>query len=238
VCPETCWPLPHKPPGPSGLPRNRADVVQVLVREVGPRALSEEILCWLDGDERERADKFVREADRRCFVEAHALLRWSLGLCLGVAPNAIAFARSSHGKPELIYPEPLGITFNLSHTDGLIALALAGANRRVGIDVERSGRATPTLQLARNFCPRETAYVATMPCDLQTDAFLRLWTRKEAAHKADGRGLSLPLDTIQVLGDRCGPWAISDLDLAPGYVGAVAWESRFEKLPVEIYRIE
>jgi len=195
-------------------------------------------LRWLDGNERERADKFVREADRRCFVEAHALLRWSLGLCLGVAPKAIAFAQSSHGKPELTYPEALGITFNLSHTDGLIALALAGANRQVGIDVERSGRATQTLQLARNFCPRETAYVARMPRDQQTDAFLRLWTRKEAAHKADGRGLSLPLDTFEVLGDRCGPWAISDLELAPGYVGAVAWEARLDNLPVEVHEIE
>src|SRR5882724_5898860 len=119
MSPETCWPRPRTHPGSPGLPRNCADVVQVFVRRIGTRVISQEILGWLDGDERERACKFVREADRRCFIEAHALLRWSLGLCLGVAPKAIVFARSSNGKPALIYPEPLGITFNLSHTDGL-----------------------------------------------------------------------------------------------------------------------
>jgi len=163
-------------------------------------------------------------------LKAHALLRWSLGLCLGVAPKAIAFAQSSHGKPELTYPEALGITFNLSHTDGLIALCAcrrqsAGRDRRG----TKAGRATQTLQLARNFCPRETAYVARMPRDQQTDAFLRLWTRKEAAHKADGRGLSAAARHVR------GAWrslrALGDLGprTRSRDVGAVAWEARLDK---------
>jgi 4'-phosphopantetheinyl transferase len=219
------------------LSANCPDVVQVLVRRIGVHAAPADVLDLLDVEERGRAKRFVRESDRLCFIEAHGLLRRSLGLYLGVPPQTVAFSRSSYGKPELLHPQPHGVTFSLSHTDGLIAVALANAGRRVGVDVESSERATQPHSLARNFQPLEVAHIAMMPPDQQNNAFLRVWTRKEAVHKADGRGLSLPLNTFAVLNNRCGPWTISDLTLAPGFVGAVAWENAVERPLGEVHQI-
>ncbi len=71
------------------------------------------------------------------------------------------------------------------------------------------------------------------------DWFVRLWTRKEAYIKADGQGMSLRLERIDVsslpervrlLGDAADDWplcrrfAIRELDVAPGYAGALASE--------------
>jgi 4'-phosphopantetheinyl transferase len=68
---------------------------------------------------------------------------------------------------------------------------------------------------------------------------MRLWTRKEAYIKADGRGMSLDLKRIDVLSlpDRlrlsgkhplrwrlCRPWTVRDLDLGPGVGAALVAE--------------
>lgn len=227
---------------PGGKPRRPSPhlgqpdrIVQVQVRPVGATVTPARLAQWLSDEERARAGRFLRETDRCGFIEVHALLRLELGDRLGVSPRAIRFVASRHGKPEIAHPYPRGVTFNLSHAEGMIALALS-RHRRVGVDVERRERTAP-IELAERFLPREVAHIATTPADRRADAFLRLWTRKEAVHKADGRGLALPLNTFDVLDDRCGPWAISDLVLPPGYVGAVAWETDSDSTPVEIHSI-
>jgi 4'-phosphopantetheinyl transferase len=52
-------------------------------------------------DERQRADRFMREIDRRRFILSHAALRMILGRHLGIAPLAVALANRAGGKPEL-----------------------------------------------------------------------------------------------------------------------------------------
>ena len=68
--------------------------------------------------------------------------------------------------------------------------------------------------------------------------FFRCWTRKEAYIKAVGKGLSFPLDQVQVtllmgtaprflqLGtqpEEAAAWSLHHLEPAPGYVGALAY---------------
>ena len=73
----------------------------------------------------------------------------------------------------------------------------------------------------------------SLPADLQTEAFFRCWTRKEAYVKARGSGLSLPLDGFDV---TLGPgepaaflrgvdgWSIEAVETVPGYVAALVAE--------------
>ncbi|WP_144152744.1 4'-phosphopantetheinyl transferase family protein [Paraburkholderia sp. BCC1885] len=87
----------------------------------------------LDGDERERALRYRRPADRTRYAVTRAVLRELLGQRLGTEPASLRFATSGHGRPEL-FGIP-GISFNVSHSGdhGLIAISQA---RAVGIDVE------------------------------------------------------------------------------------------------------
>ena len=72
-----------------------------------------------------------------------------------------------------------GKCFNVSHTDGLVAIALADAD--VGIDAERIRDADDETR-AFILSPEEKALLVT------NEDFFRLWTAKESLVKADGAG--------------------------------------------------
>ncbi len=97
-----------------------------------------------------------------------------------------ALVLGEHGKPRLAEGE---IAFNLTHAGRLLAVVLAPFE--VGIDLEAygdtdEGRARRLLTL---FNERERALVAAAPDPCR--AAVRIFVRKEALSKKDGRGLSV-----------------------------------------------
>ena len=94
--------------------------------------------------ERQRADRFARDHDRLAYIAARALARTVLSAYCGLATAAaVAFTSNRFGKPAM----DLGglrhpVSFNLSHTRGLIALAVA-LDREVGVDVEAIRYSSP-----------------------------------------------------------------------------------------------
>ena len=88
----------------------------------------------LSPDERERAARFVRAADRRRFILAPGMLRHVLAAYAGRRPDAIAFEYLPHGKPRIAGP-PRALEFNLSHSNDIVVCACANG-REVGVDVE------------------------------------------------------------------------------------------------------
>jgi 4'-phosphopantetheinyl transferase len=151
----------------------------------------------LSDSERTRGQRFVFARDRRDFAAAHALTRLALSRYGDLAPERWRFQEGANGKPSLAADggtPPL--SFNLSHTHGLVACAIApGAD--VGIDVERVDRRVGVEEIAtRFFSPGERADLARCPTDQRARRFFELWTLKEAYIKALGRGLSHPLNTF------------------------------------------
>jgi 4'-phosphopantetheinyl transferase len=155
----------------------------------------------LDADERRRADQFVFEADRRSYVAAHALVRHALSKQARVHPAAWRFAFGAHGKPFLERgPNSLDLRFSLSHTRGMVAVALA-QGIEVGVDVEvRERSARLDLDIAEKlFAPDEKALLRALGgTQERRERFLELWTLKEAVIKATGRGLSQSLDSFSI----------------------------------------
>ena len=172
----------------------------------------------LSDDERARADRFVFERDRRDFAAAHALLRSTLSRYADVAPAAWQFVIAEGGKPRVAPALPL-LSFNLSHTHGLVACVVAlGCD--VGIDVESIDRRVDPKLAVRFFSPSETDWIdAAVPED-RSRRFLELWTLKEAYLKAIGKGLSHPLDTIVFEVREDGVIAFRP----PADVDAAAWQ--------------
>jgi 4'-phosphopantetheinyl transferase len=162
-----------------------------------PAAAWPAMLAILDEEERARAARFLREADRRAFIAAHALLRAMLSRVAGTAPREWRFITGSHGKPH-IHPElgHPGLEFNLSHTSGAVACGIA-SGCPIGIDIEDEDRADSHLDIAdAYFAPSERARLHAAPAAERPALFLRLWTLKEAYIKAQGRGLSMALDAF------------------------------------------
>lgn len=184
----------------------------------------------LDGSERERADRFLRPADRARFIVSHAALRLVLAGALGRAPSSIRMTADASGKPRLDGQAEGAIAFNLSHSGSRALIGLADTTA-IGVDIEVLRPIPDALRIARaHFAADEAAALAELQSDVRAAAFFGLWTRKEAVVKALGTGLSLPLDRFSVsvppVPPRMlrgqGPWTLSTIEAGPGYAATVA----------------
>lgn len=186
-----------------------------------------EAWALLDGRERRRAEKFIHDRDRHRFVAAHAGLRLALAAETGQPPRALSFTTTAGGKPQL---ERHALSFNLSHT-GAVAVVATCRGSVVGVDVEMAGRLRDLDGLAGMvMTPCEQAGFATLPKDLRQIVFMRVWTRKEALLKADGRGLTYDPRKVEVGTDDGAErtvvlegisWTVRDVALAPDLAAAV-----------------
>ena len=211
------------------------EVVSVRL-DADPATVREFAHCLSDG-ERLRASRFAFARDRSRYIIGRARLRFLLGSRLGVQPNAVELVYGSRGKPALSQRfADSDLRFNVSHSEHQAVYAFS-RGREIGIDVEtvRDLRDADDIA-ARFFSRRENeAYLALDPRD-RPQGFFNCWTRKEAFIKALGDGLYFPLDRFDVSlapgepakilrvgrmpGETC-EWAIQDLGLASGLVGAV-----------------
>lgn len=150
----------------------------------------------LNDGERERAGRFLYPLHRWQFVAAHALLQNRLQTATGRQRSEMTFGQ--HGRPQL--SPPFGappLEFNLSHTDGLVAVAVA-YGQAVGVDVEAVNQRTSIHDLAqRFFSPDEARMIAADPRE-DRSRFFAVWTAKEAILKAVGVGLRAPLDSFSI----------------------------------------
>lgn len=203
-----------------------------------PAAAAVEYRELLEAAELERAARFYFDRDRQRFIVGRGLLRLILGRYLETAPERLRFVYNQHGKPALDAPfDRSELLFNLSHAEGL-ALYAVTRRRAIGVDLERVRDDFACEKLAqRFFSPQEAAALAALPAAAKARAFFDGWTRKEAYIKAQGRGLSMPLDSFdvslapgrpaQLLATRQDPqeaaqWTLCALSPGEGYAGALA----------------
>ncbi len=197
----------------------------------------------LSADERGRASRFRFARDRDRFVGARGLLREILALYLDASPGRLSFGYGAHGKPFLAGEKHGTLRFNVSHSFDAMLLAIAHM-REVGVDVEgvrNTGVAVEEIYETVLSEPEKQALARFGGEDKRTTflTFLRFWTLKEAYIKADGRGVSLPLERIDVSSPEgrvavlnkatgewrtCSRWKLRTLAPVPGFVAAVAAE--------------
>ena len=161
------------------------------------------LLC---ANERARAARFRLERDRRRYIVARARLRELLAERLSIPPQSIELVYGPHGKPAL----PAGdLRFNVSHSEEL-ALYVFARGREVGIDVEAVRDVPERERIARQWFSE---------ADYRRFGFLGCWTRREAAAKALGLGIT----QMDVEPSGC---SVHGFHPAPGYVAALAASPR------------
>lgn len=166
----------------------------------------------LSEDERRRADGIRVPPVREEFVAGRGLLRLLLGGAIGIDPAEIELGTERNGKPCLAHPA--GVEFNVSHSDGMVLIALSRASA-VGVDVEfiseGFAEGADFTGIARESFPRgEFAAIARTPAGrARLLAFYRAWTRREAVAKADGRGIASLLKYQVFRADEFGECRVS-----------------------------
>jgi len=190
----------------------------------------------LSADESQRAARFHFPEDRDRYIVAHGSLRNILSGYLDCKPNQLAFSTNKYGKPAL---ERYHLEFNLSHS-GDFALVAVAKDHKVGVDVERIRSDMEFESIARRFfSPSEVSEVLALPLKQRDLGFFNCWTRKEAYIKAQGLGLSLPLDSFDVSltpnepatlratrpdSQEAARWTLSSPEVESNYRAAVAVE--------------
>ncbi len=213
----------------------------------------------LKPDEQSRAAAFRFDKDRHLFIAGRGLLRILLGRALDVPPSAVELTATDLGKLELAERgresfSPTNdvaassrldgekdsrprIGFNVSHSGDVVLIAV-GLGVTLGVDVEQVRVVQRLEQLAEHyFSPRECQQLFALPSETQTLAFFHAWTRKEAILKATGKGLSFPLQDVEVtlavgepaellryghLSGDDAPWRLVHLDVGDQYIASLA----------------
>ena len=223
-------------PAPRATVGDSADVLAVIITDgdgVGGWSIEvtqRDLSCHahvLSADERARCDAMAASGAAGLRRAAHVLKRQVVGAHLGQAPEAVAFAPGD-GRPVLAPPHH-ATHVSLSHTAGAVAVAVA--ERPVGVDIETIARTHDAVRLAaRYFAPAEARLIGEV-ADAQFE-FAWRWTAKEALLKACGLSLTDALATS--LGDDARPREAAPFTLrareahitvftpAPGYVSSVA----------------
>lgn len=202
-----------------------------------PQAAS--CLRLLGEDEIHRSVAFRNDEARCEYLVTRGFVRSMLARYLATDAKALRFRKNQHGRPELwtrdgVHP----LRFNLSHSAGLIACALAW-QRDIGIDVESLRSVFVEEDIARHhFANGEFEDYRRQPtAETRHVRFLEYWTLKEAYLKARGMGLGVPLDKFScswtkpdqvqltidpILRDDGTAWQLSLMKLAPNFVSALA----------------
>lgn len=105
------------------------------------------------------------------------------------------YKRDKFGRPAI---SSLQGDFNITHTDGLAAVASGPV--KLGLDAEKVKPLDSLLDLAkRNFASEEFNFLCAAPDDDLTPLFYTLWTAKESLLKAVGSGFSIAPDSFSLV---------------------------------------
>ncbi|EHR52880.1 phosphopantetheinyl transferase [Saccharomonospora marina XMU15] len=195
-------------------------------------------LALLNDPERQRYEAYRKQADRARFLTARVLAKTLAGRRLGRGPAAIRFDATcstcgkQHGPPRL---PGTGIALSISHAGERVGVAVTGGPA-VGLDVESTGRRADEALVSYTLNEAELATWHQLPEMERSAGFFTYWTRKEAAMKAAGKGLIIPLRGLTMSSPGTRPRLLestdtaldpsktrmADLDPGPGYRAAVA----------------
>lgn len=177
--------------------------------------------------EKEKNQRFRRWEDQHAHLFGRMLLRQGL-LHYGYKETILEDIQlNPYNRPFL----QDGIDFSISHSGEYVTCAI-GQDIKLGMDIERKDLQFDPEDAGAIFCDAERAYIRGSVN--QCDAFFRLWTRKESLIKADGRGFSAPLTSINSLTDEVvldsQRWFVRDLVLSDAYSAAISTDLADQEL--------
>lgn len=161
-------------------------------------SMYEDLTEYIGEQEKQRAERFYFDADRRTYICCHALLRLILSLRLKAEPKSIVIVNDFRAKPFL---KESTLNFNLTHTREAFAIAISNS-MYVGIDIENINRQADITSLISNCLSVKESEFVTRCKQKERERFFLLWTRKEAYLKAIGTGLSARLNGFETSGRK------------------------------------
>jgi 4'-phosphopantetheinyl transferase len=187
-----------------------------------PHQVTDAQLALLSEGERDRYGALPLGAERDRFATARLIVRAAIARRTGQTPAAVELdatcprCGAQHAKP-IAGGRAAGLELSISHSGDRVVVAVA-EGAQVGIDVEGpsalgggDGRDLWEAVLR----PGEQGLVARLPEELRADAFLGVWTRKEAILKATGDGLDVAMTELEVSPGTAAPRVLASAGHLP-----------------------
>ncbi|MEL6865450.1 MAG: 4'-phosphopantetheinyl transferase superfamily protein [Bacteroidota bacterium] len=185
----------------------------------------EALLSLLSPAQQDRIRRYLRWEDAQNGLFGKLLLREALR-DLAFDPQLIH--QLSYSEYQRPYVANQAFDFNISHTQGLVALVISKQGK-VGIDVEWRKEITDLKAFKRVYTDREWDTIR-LASNIST-TFYQFWTRKEAAMKVIGKGFYLPAHELDVhepiLTHEGIQYHMQPIELHPEYTAHVAADRVF-----------
>jgi 4'-phosphopantetheinyl transferase len=201
--------------------------------------------CWecLSVKEKIQANKYYTKSLSDKYIMSHGILRHILSYYTKQYPQDIEFTHNEYGKPFL---KNSNIHFNMSHSHNMVSYIVA-LNYRVGIDIELHDNNLNIQELTSLvLTSAESKYLSGLKSKEKLELFYHLWTKKESLIKANGQGLSYPINTIETIALSSGSnilltneknilqqeeeWYYYELETPKNYSGAIAMENKIDEV--------
>ena len=198
--------------------------------------------CWecLSVKEKIQANKYYTKSLSDKYIMSHGILRYIRSHYTKQYPKEIEFTHNEYGKPFL---KNSNIYFNMSHSHNMVTYIVA-LNQRVGIDIELHDNNLNVQELASLvLTSAESQYLSSLNSKEKFALFYHLWTKKESLIKANGQGLSYPINTIEAIALPSGSTILLtnekklqqeyyyyELETIRNYSGAIAIENKIDEI--------
>lgn len=171
--------------------------VDVFIAETGDIvSMYMELVKYISGEEKLRAEKLYSEQMKETYVICHSLLRLILAKMLGQVPQDVKYITGESNKPAL---EGNPVYFNITHTANAFAICVS-EDFYLGADMEEMNRKIDIHPIIEYyFSSKEREFILTPGTEQEIRRrFFLLWTRKEALLKAFGTGIIENISQIEV----------------------------------------
>ncbi|SEG49611.1 4'-phosphopantetheinyl transferase family protein [Algoriphagus boritolerans] len=176
----------------------------------------------------EKVTRFRKWEDKTNSLLGKVMLNQCAASNFGISDILDQIVYNPHHRPEVNEP----LSFSISHSGNMVVCAMS-ETCQLGIDVE---------QLVEfDFAPFqdymsekewEQIHLAKDP----NREFLKFWTQNEAVIKADGRGLSIPLNLLKVCNSKAKiagtGWHLQEIKLHPCYICHLATDQKLDSQEV------
>ena len=149
----------------------------------------------LSSVERDKARRFRSETARASFIACRAAVRSVLAGVLDCAAVDVPLVQDERGQPWLEGARDLRLSW--SHSDGHVLIGWREGGP-IGVDLECARPVAHDSLLTLAASERECALIRSLREPDRHEAFLRLWTVKEAVLKAIGLGVRGGLKAVAV----------------------------------------
>ncbi|PTT39474.1 4-phosphopantetheinyl transferase [Chryseobacterium sp. HMWF028] len=169
-------------------------ILYTFISEEKHESLLDKYLPAFSQEAKQDILRYRRWQDAQLSLLGKVLLQYGLKAYYNI--SEVEMGTLPNKKP---YLKDHQLHFNISHSKDLVVCAIA--EYPLGIDIEFNDPKVSYLDFKFQMTDKE--FQEIHESEDKINGFFTYWTRKEAVIKAHGAGMMLPLDTFEVIKDKC-----------------------------------